>query len=128
MTAEGEIVVMPPNYTLTSIRNPEIGNQPIRWADRDRGGTVADSSGGFVLPNGPRRSPDASWIAKSQFHQMTEESARLAWLIDPDSRTVEVYRPNREPELLAGAESIAAGDPVNGFVLDLRAVWDPLAK
>jgi Uma2 family endonuclease len=164
MTAEGEILVMPPNYTLTSIRNQEIIGQLSRWADRDRRGIVADSSGGFVLPNGARRSPDASWTAKSQIQGMTEKSlqgywhlcpvfvielrshwdrlrvlrekmrewiangARLAWLIDPESRAVEVYRPNREPELLAGAESVAAGDPAEGFVLDLRAVWDPLAK
>jgi Uma2 family endonuclease len=48
-------------------------------------------------------------------------------MIDPDKQTVEVYRPGREPELLAGLESLAGEGPVDGFVLDLTTVWDPLA-
>src|SRR5580693_2480126 len=63
MTAEGEILVMPPTFSLTSIRNGEITRQLARWAAEDRRGVVGESSGGFVLPNGARRSPDASWIA-----------------------------------------------------------------
>ena len=53
--------------------------------------------------------------------------AQLGWLIDPDARTVSIYRPNREVETLANVESIAGDGPVTGFVLDLRPVWDPLA-
>jgi Uma2 family endonuclease len=54
--------------------------------------------------------------------------AHLGWMIDPETRTVEVYRPDREPESLAGADSIAGEGLVAGFVLDLRNVWDPLAR
>ena len=53
--------------------------------------------------------------------------AQLGWLIDPDARTVSIYRPNREVETLANVESIAGDGPVAGFVLDLRPVWNPLA-
>ena len=48
-------------------------------------------------------------------------------MIDPETETVEVYRPGREPELLADLESLAGEGPVDGFVLDLRTVWDPLS-
>jgi Uma2 family endonuclease len=51
--------------------------------------------------------------------------AQLAWLVDPKSMTVEVYRPNREPEIITG-DSVAAEGPVEGFVLRLSDVWDPL--
>jgi hypothetical protein len=34
----------------------------------------------------------------------------------------------REPELLSGLESLAGEGPVNGFVLDLRKIWEPLPK
>jgi Uma2 family endonuclease len=162
MTAEGEIVVMPPTFTLTGIRNREIIGQLDRWANRDRRGIAADSSAGFVLPNGARRSPDASWTLREDIRQLNKDSlegywhlcpafvvelrsksdrlrvfrekmrefiangAQLGWLIDPETRAVEVYRPGREPELLAGIESLSGEGPVDGFMLDLRTVWDPI--
>ena len=163
MTADGEILVMPPIFSLTSIRNGEITGQLKRWTSEDRRGVMGESSGGFVLPNGARRSPDASWIAKDEIRKLDAASlqgywhlcpalvielrskserlptlrakmreyisngACLGWMIDPETRTVEVYRPNQEPESFAGIDSIAGEGPVAGFVLDLRNVWDPLA-
>lgn len=163
MTAEGELIVRPPNFSLTGIRNREIVSQLDHWASLERRGIVADSSTGFLLPNGAGRSPDASWIAKEEIRELSEKSlnsywhlcpafvielrsrsdrlavlrdkmrewidngAQLAWLIDPETRTVEIFRPNREPELLANPESLQAEGPVEGFVLLLRKVWDPLA-
>jgi hypothetical protein len=53
--------------------------------------------------------------------------ARLGWMLDPDTRTVEVYLPDGDPESRAGVDSIAGQGPVEGFVLDLRTNWDPLA-
>src|SRR5215468_69131 len=61
MTAEGEIIVMPPTYSLTGARNAEISGQLRNWAKSDGRGMYTDSSSGFVLPNGARRSPDAAW-------------------------------------------------------------------
>jgi len=162
MTAEGELIVMPPNFSMTGARNQEIARQIASWAVQDGRGISVDSSGGFVLPNGARRSPDASWFFKSEVSRLTEKEresywhlcpafvielrshsdrlrtlrdkmnewvangAQLAWLIDPDTRTVEVYRPGQEPEVLSGVDSVTAGDPLSGFILDLRRVWDPL--
>ena len=59
--------------------------------------------------------------------EFISNGAELGWLIDPETRTVEVYRPNREPELMRGIDSVAGEGPVEGLVLDLRTVWDPLA-
>lgn len=56
-----------------------------------------------------------------------EHGARLAWLIDPATRTVDVFRP-REP--VRTFEDIThlmerQEDPVlPGFVLDLRRIWN----
>ena len=36
MTAEGEIIIMPPNFSLTGIRNGQITSQLERWATADR--------------------------------------------------------------------------------------------
>lgn len=63
--------------------------------------------------------------------KMTEwlaNGAQLAWLIDPEARTVEIYRPGFEAETIGGASSVVGEGPVAGFVLDLTSVWDPLAE
>ena len=53
--------------------------------------------------------------------------AILGWMIDPDARTVEVYRPDRDAESMVGIDSLEGEGPVAGFVLDLKPVWNPLA-
>lgn len=163
MTAKGELIVMPPTFSLTGIQNNEICGQLRNWARKDDRGVASDSSTGFVLPNGARRSPDAAWILKSEVAKLSAESrktfwhlcpnfvievrspsdrtpavrakmreyiangAQLGWLIDPQSHTVEIYRTDREPESVQGVESIPGEGPVEGFILDLRTVWDPFA-
>jgi len=54
-----------------------------------------------------------------------DNGAGLAWLVDPERRVVEIYRPGRETETLVNPESISGEGPVEGFVLDLGLVWDP---
>jgi Uma2 family endonuclease len=51
---------------------------------------------------------------------------QLAWLIDPDRRSVATYRPGGQVETLTNIDSIAGEGPVAGFVLDLSLVWNPL--
>ena len=129
---------------------------------RDGRGFASDSSSGFVLPNGARRSPDAAWTLKTRIasldpairekfwhicpdfvielrsstdrhralrdkmHEYLANGAQLGWLIDPDRRSVEVYRPGGEVETRTDIDSIAGEGPVAGFVLDLSFVWSPL--
>jgi Uma2 family endonuclease len=163
VTAEGEILIMPPNYWLTGIQNAHICKQLAIWADSNHTGKAVDSSGGFRLPNGARRSPDAAWIARERIAGMRttgrnrswglcpefvielrsetdrlsvlrrkirewiDNGARLAWLIDPERRAVEVYQPGYEPAIFSRIESITGIGPVEGFTLDLKPVWDPLS-
>lgn len=56
-----------------------------------------------------------------------EQGARLGWLIDPENKTIEIYRPGRQTEKRSGIEKLEGEGPVAGFVLDLPYVWDPFA-
>ncbi|MBO0911990.1 MAG: Uma2 family endonuclease, partial [Acidobacteria bacterium] len=56
-----------------------------------------------------------SWIANG---------AQLGWLIDPYDRQVFVYRPGRPPECVKRKAELVGEGPVDGFVLDLRMVWE----
>jgi Uma2 family endonuclease len=80
MTAEGEIIVMAPTHFYTGASNSEIGAQLHDWARKDGRGVDCDSSTGFVLPNGARRSPDASWTLKSRIDNMAPRRERKSFL------------------------------------------------
>ncbi len=72
------------------------------------------------------RSPDDRLSRiRPKMREWIENGARLAWLIDPERRVVEIYRPGTEPETLTNPERVAGEGPVAGFVLDLLPVWDP---
>src|SRR5580693_5562320 len=60
MSAEGEILILPLSDWLTSAKIGEILLQLSNWSRAGRRGWVTESSGGFVLPNGARRSPDVA--------------------------------------------------------------------
>ncbi len=49
-----------------------------------------------------------------------ESGLRLGWLIDPQDKTVEIYRPNQDVEVLA-FPAIASGETVlPGFRLEIQ--------
>jgi len=101
MSAEGELIVMPPNYTLTAYRHRVILTQLDRWAQLDGRGGVADAAGGFVLPNGARRAPDAAWTLTSRVRALDPQMLERYWHLCPDF-VIEVrsqtdrWRPLRE--------------------------------
>jgi Uma2 family endonuclease len=63
---------------------------------------------------------------KAKMEDWIENGAQLGWLVDPDTRTVYIYRQGSKPEERREAESIAGEGPVEGFVLYLGAIWEPV--
>jgi Uma2 family endonuclease len=76
MTAEAELIIMPPTSLLSGASNSDVDVQLGTWARKDRRGVVCDSSTGFVLPNGARRSPDASWTLKSRVQELGDAAKK----------------------------------------------------
>jgi Uma2 family endonuclease len=72
-TASGEIIIMSPTGGKTSNINLKICLQLGLWNEQSGLGVVFDSSGGFYLPNGAMRSPDAAWITSGRWHTLTED-------------------------------------------------------
>src|SRR6266699_3123291 len=84
LTAQKEIVIMPPNWTKTGMQNAEISSQLWVWAKADGTGITGDSSTGFTLPNGAVRSPDASWIRRDRWDALTKDQQNSFAPICPD--------------------------------------------
>ncbi len=91
-TAEGELEIMPPAGWKTSDRNAETSMQLRLWAKRNGAGVATDSSGGFTLPNGATRSPDAAWISHARLAKVTEEQKEKFLPLCPDF-VIEVRSP-----------------------------------
>ena len=83
-TAEGELEIMPPAGMYSSNQNSGITTQLGIWTRRDGTGMSFDSSGGFTLPNGAVRGPDAAWITKTRLAELTTEDKRGFGHICPD--------------------------------------------
>ncbi|WP_204369238.1 Uma2 family endonuclease [Methylocucumis oryzae] len=94
----GEITIMSPTYSETGAINFELSVDFGIWARADGTGKSFDSSTGFILPNGAKRSPDLSWIKRDRWLAIPVEQRKKFAPICPD------------------------------FVVELRSASDSLAK
>ena len=70
------------------------------------------------------RSPSDSLAElQAKMRLWVANGAEVAWLVDPARKTVEVYRPGREVEVLEDGSVVEGDGPVAGFVLELGRVW-----
>jgi Uma2 family endonuclease len=83
-TRLGELLIMPPTGGETGRRNVKITTQLDNWNTRDNLGEVFDSSTGFILPNGAKRSPDASWVKSERWNALTSVQQEKFPPICPD--------------------------------------------
>ncbi len=122
LTAKGELIVMPPTGSLTGARNARILQRLANWADSDGTGVVFDSSTGFTLPNGARRSPDAAWVARDRWLALTAEEQNDFAPLCPDF-VVELRSASDRLDLLQAkmAEYVANGARLGWLI-------DPMAK
>jgi Uma2 family endonuclease len=67
------------------------------------------------------KSDDMSKL-REKMAEYLSQGARLGWLIDPKSGTVEIYRPGRPAELLERPATLSGEDVLPGFVLDLKVI------
>jgi Uma2 family endonuclease len=83
-TAEGDLEVMPPAGWETGHRNMKLAVQLGTWAEQDNTGIATDSSGGFKLPNGAVRAPDAAWLRRERLAGLTPEQKQRFLPLCPD--------------------------------------------
>ncbi|AFY46084.1 hypothetical protein Nos7524_0162 [Nostoc sp. PCC 7524] len=71
--AIGELIIMPPTGSETDESNFNLIGQLWLWTKQDGTGVGFGSSGGFTLPNGAVRSPDAAWIKRTHWETIPLE-------------------------------------------------------
>lgn len=159
-TAEGELIIVPPTGGTSGRKNRSLTGQLDVWVESHLSlGEGFDSNTLFILPDGAKRSPDASWVTRDRWETLNKKQqdgypplcpdfvvelrsptdnledlqakmrgymsngARLGWLINPQDRTVEIYRAGQEVELLRSPSQLSGEDVLPGFVLRLERIW-----
>ena len=82
--ATGELVFISPTGSESERQNFNLIGQLWVWTKQDGTGVGFGSSGGFTLPNGAVRSPDAAWIKKTRWEQVELELQKRFAPICPD--------------------------------------------
>ena len=84
LTAQKELIIMPPAGLNSSWRNNILSTRLTNWAEKDGTGIVFDSSAGYVLPNTAIRGPDTSWIRRERLEAFNKKQLEKFGHLCPD--------------------------------------------
>jgi Uma2 family endonuclease len=129
LDADGTLIEMTPTGGITSVRNSALLFQLQAWARTTGDWIVFDSSGGFRLPDGSVRSPDASLVRLDRWLALSEAERDGFPPLCPDL-VVELASPSDEPQALRRklAAYMANGARLGWLLLPLSRsveVWTP---
>ncbi len=118
LSAEGELVIMPPTGSEGGWRSGEVFLFLGTWAKQDQTGLSFDSSTGFTLPNGAIRSPDASWILRERWTALTKAQREKFAPICPDFVAEVRSQSDRLPDLLDKMQEYLDNGARLGWLID----------
>ena len=106
------------------------GTGPTWVRDEQLGALSSEEAEGF-LPFTPDVAVDVISIYQTResyverFEAFLEYGCRLAWLFDPETRSVKVFRPESEPETIESPATLSGAPVLPGFECPLERIWDP---
>ncbi|UZQ53397.1 Uma2 family endonuclease [Trichothermofontia sichuanensis B231] len=106
-----------------AIRAPDAA-----WVRRDRWQALTPQQREKFIPLCPDfaielRSPtDELEDVRAKMCEYQDNGLQLGWLIDPQTRTVEIYRAQQDPELLINPATLSGENLLPGFSLDLSGI------
>jgi len=98
------------------------------WVSRDRWTPTSDDEYTTVLAPDfvieLRSKSDRLRPLQQKMKTWIDNGVQLAWLIDPEHKTVEVYRRGTDRvDILEGVTAVYGEAPVGGFILELVEIW-----
>ena len=99
------------------------------WVHKSRWDALSDADQARFAPICPDfiielRSPNDSLAElKQKMEQWIANGVQLGWLIDPENKTVSIFRPGEQPEILTHPTSVQGSGVMAGFELVMERVW-----
>ncbi len=117
-TKEGNMIIMLPAYTETGNKNFKLTVEFGIWVKQNGQGEGFDSSTGFILPNGAKRAPDASWIRREHWEALSKKARQKFAHICPDFVIELRSRTDRLKTLQAKMEEYRENGAELGWLID----------
>ena len=118
MSAQGELIIMPPPGSKTGRRNFIIVQRLANWSEQDGRGTGFGPDTGFTLPNGAKRGPDAAWMSNERWNRILEEQQEKLAPVCPDFVVELRSQSDRLSDVQAKMEEYIANGARLGWLLD----------
>jgi Uma2 family endonuclease len=117
-------------FTLPNgaIRSPDASwVSRLRWEalSEEQKTTFAQICPDFVVEL--RSASDSLRPLQAKMQEYLNNGASLGWLIDPQHRQVEVYRQDKDVEILNNPSELSGENVLPDFVLSLHRIWSEIA-
>lgn len=100
------------------------------WVRQERWETLTPQQRRKFPPLAPdfvielRSATDELETLQQKMQEYMDNGVGLGWLINPQERQVEIYRPGQPPQILDSPSYLSAEDVLPGFILDLSRIFD----
>lgn len=107
-----------------SQRSPDVA-----WIESSRWESITQEQREKFPPLAPdfvielRSRTDRLSELQSKMLEYQNNGVQLGWLINPQERTVEIYRLGKETEILQTPTELSGEEVLPGFVLNLSSIW-----
>jgi Uma2 family endonuclease len=118
MTAQGEMIVMPPVGGMSGGRESDLNADVQIWNRQSGLGKVFSSSTIFRLPNGAKRSPDVAWVEINRWNALSAIDQEKFPPITPDFVIELRSRTDSLPTLQAKMQEYIDNGAQLGWLLD----------
>jgi Uma2 family endonuclease len=121
----GEIFDSSTGYDFTSIGGGKL-SPDVSWIEKSRLEGISLEQYCPVVPDfiiELRSTTDRLNTLQAKMLEYKRLGVRLGLLVNPQDKQVEIYRSDREVEILISPISVDCSDVLTGFALSLRKIW-----
>ncbi|MBE9193837.1 Uma2 family endonuclease [Synechocystis sp. LEGE 06083] len=99
------------------------------WLARERWESLTQEEREGFIPLCPdfvvelRSKTDSLKKLQEKMEEYMENGAKLGWLIDPQNKRVEIYRPGQAVEVLQNPDTLSGEEILPGFTLSLKRIF-----
>jgi|SRR6185295_15725193 len=115
--------------TMFCLPNGAKRSPDAAWVRRERWNALTEQERESFVPLCPdfvielRSRTDSLKFLQEKMEEYIANGAVLGFLIDPKSKQVYVYRPNRPCECFDNTQTVSGDPELPGFILDLTEIW-----
>ncbi|PSB04973.1 Uma2 family endonuclease [Merismopedia glauca] len=116
--------------TIFHLPNGAFRSPDVAWVSQERWSALSEDERAGFPPICPdfvielRSRTDRLPPLQEKMQEYLENGIRLGWLINPQGKQVEIYRPNLAVEVLSSPTSLSGEEVLPGLVVDLSGIID----